>query len=193
MTGWDAASAPLLDRCISYGGTQRISALTLSLVATAATIAFQNVFIDLETEYDAFDPEFEKIVTQAALLLQTLEAGTKHKPTLAFSFDLGVIPPLYLVVIKCRNPSIRKRALQLLKANPRREGVWDSVTAAALGTWVSELEEEGLGAEGFIPEENRVRQASISFDLVERKATMSCWKMNMVTRELVKNKKHITW
>jgi hypothetical protein len=58
---------------------------------------------------------------------------------------------------------------------------------------VTEMEEEGGGAGEFVPEERRVRKASIAFDLVERKAAMTCLKMEKETGELVEKRKHITW
>lgn len=69
----------------------------------------------------------------------------------------------------------------------------DSVTTAALGTWVTELEEEDVVPTGFVAEENRVRKATILFDLVERKAMMTCWKMAKETWEFVERRKSSTW
>lgn len=191
---WIKSFTPLLNRSIEASGLQCISALTLSLAATTAKISVQTAFIKAETEYDVFEPEFRRNVTQATILLQILEKVTpKNKPTLAFSFDLGVIPPLFLTCVKCRNSDIRKKALQLLIQYPRREGVWDSVTTAAIGTWVIELEEEDIGATAFIPEDDRVRKASIKFDLVERRAAMTCSKMDKKIGKLTQRRKDITW
>jgi hypothetical protein len=194
MSRWMMAFSPLLDRCVESGGQHRISALTLSLAATAAKISFQTAFIKTETEYDVFEPEFRRSVSQATLLLQTQEEYTpRNKPTLAFSFELGVIPPLFLTCVKCRNSEIRKTALQLLIRYPRREGIWDSVTTAAIGTWVSELEEEDVGAGMFVPEDDRVRKAGIKFDLLKRTATMTCFKMDKETGTLTQRVKNTTW
>jgi hypothetical protein len=193
MTAWFAAFTPLLNRSIATGGQDCISALTMSLAATTCSISLRAVFIKAETEYGIFEEEFHTIVTQAALLLKTLELCTpKTKPTLAFSFDLGVIPPLFLAVVKCRVSEIRKKALQLLTNYPRREGVWDSVMMAALGKWVIEMEEEGAVGE-FVPEESTVRKANIAFDLAEKMATMTCLQMDKETGEFVGRRKDITW
>lgn len=51
-----------------------------------------------------------------------LEAGDAPK----FTADMGIIAPLYCIALNCPNPSIRQRALDVLKI-PRREGLWDSV------------------------------------------------------------------
>lgn len=194
MSRWMMAFTTLLNRCIENGARQRVSALTLCLAATTAKISIQTAFIKRETEYDAFEPEFRRNVSQAALLLQTLEEYAPRKRlTLAFSFDLGIIPPLFLTSVKCRNSEIRHEALHLLNRYPRREGVWDSVTTAALGKWVAELEEEDVGAGVFVPEYDRVRKASIKFDLVKRRATMTCFKLCKDTGELTLRRKNTTW
>ena len=193
MDSWFTAFTPLLHSSIAAGGQACISALTLSNAATTSSISIRAAFIKTETEYGLFEPEFNTIVTQCALLLKTLEHCTSQtKPTLAFSFDFGIIPPLYLTIVKCRVSEIRKKALQLLTDYPRREGVWDSVTTAALGKWVIEMEEEGV-ARGAVPEESTVRKPSIAVDLVKRKATMTCLKMDKETGEFLGRKKEISW
>ncbi|KAH8682623.1 hypothetical protein BX600DRAFT_544961 [Xylariales sp. PMI_506] len=195
MGRWMVAFTPLFSRCVENGGRQRVSALTLCLAATTAKISIQTAFIKAETEYDVFEPEFRRIVLQSVLLLQTLEEEytPRKKLTLAFSFDLGVIPPLFLTAVKCRNSEIRHEALRLMNRYPRREGVWDSVTAAALGTWVAGLEEEDVGAGVFVPEDHRVRKPSIKVNLVKRTATMTCFKLSKQTNELTQRIKNITW
>ncbi|KAG4439885.1 hypothetical protein IFR05_004609, partial [Cadophora sp. M221] len=67
---------------------------------------------------------------------------TPKGPMMRFAFDIGVIPPLYLVMIKCRDRRLRRQAMHLLKEYPRREGVWDTVATVHLGRWVIGLEEE---------------------------------------------------
>jgi hypothetical protein len=66
--------------------------------------------------------------------------ATYHvKPS--FRADLGIVPSLFLVVTKCREPVIRRQAIQLLRSSARREGMWDSEFAARIGQWIMELEE----------------------------------------------------
>ncbi|PMD38454.1 hypothetical protein L207DRAFT_531343 [Hyaloscypha variabilis F] len=195
--------------------------------------------------------------------------STSHPPPLSertecglalrFSFDIAVVPPLYTVVIKCRDPHIRRAALKLLDRYPRREGVWDSVAVAGLGRWVMALEEEGalrwqsasppdtttpspypsttnskaksrspsiphpgqpspssssyyhpstpqssysngtIPAEKppreypIIPEEMRVRKAIMRFDLLERRANMSCMQMDFGSGKFVDKREVFRW
>jgi Fungal specific transcription factor domain/Fungal Zn(2)-Cys(6) binuclear cluster domain len=62
------------------------------------------------------------------------------KPT--FSLSLGIIPPLYIVSTRCRDPVIRRKAIHLLSICKRREGVWDSWLSSQVARRILEIEEE---------------------------------------------------
>jgi hypothetical protein len=103
---------------------------------------------------EPFEKDIESIVSIATWLVRTsgpfpdsgpksaftgkaqLEAGDAPK----FTADMGIIAPLYYVAIHCPNPSIRQRALGILKI-PRREGLWDSVL-------ISNIAEKVQGVDG---------------------------------------------
>ncbi|KAL1839196.1 hypothetical protein VTJ49DRAFT_1785 [Mycothermus thermophilus] len=73
--------------------------------------------------------------------------GARHiKPS--FSADLGIVPPLYVVATKCRDPRLRRQAIRLLRSSARREGMWDSELTARIAMWIAEVEEEGLMPSG---------------------------------------------
>jgi len=79
-----------------------------------------------------------------------------------FTFDCYVIGPLYYVSLKCRDPDVRQEALDLLAATRRREGMWDSVTAAKVLRRVMDIEKAGdIGTEesGADPGTNRALSA----------------------------------
>ncbi|KAK3952514.1 hypothetical protein QBC32DRAFT_141255 [Pseudoneurospora amorphoporcata] len=68
------------------------------------------------------------------------EYAARHiKPS--FSADLGIVPPLFVVATKCRDPVIRRQAIQLLRSSARREAMWDSELTARIGMWITEIEE----------------------------------------------------
>jgi hypothetical protein len=62
----------------------------------------------------------------------------------SFTFEMGVIPPLYFVAAKCRDPTIRRRALSLLKKAPRRESSWSALPTRVVEKTIA-LEEEHSG------------------------------------------------
>jgi len=55
---------------------------------------------------------------------------------------LGFVMPLHTVASRCRNPRIRRRAVQLLLECSRREGIWDSLITGKVVAQTVELEEE---------------------------------------------------
>jgi hypothetical protein len=69
-------------------------------------------------------------------------ADTKcHVGPLNFSVDMGPVPVMYYTALKCRVPSIRRRAIQALRVAPHREAVWDGIAVAAAAETVIRLEE----------------------------------------------------
>ena len=55
--------------------------------------------------------------------------------------DMGWIPPLYYVAVKCRVHRIRLHAIKFLESTFHREGIWDARIAACVARKVMVLEE----------------------------------------------------
>lgn len=105
----------------------------------------------------------------------TAASGMTSRPSTAkFTLDIGVIVPLYLVALKCRLSTLRRKAIALLLEWPRREGVWDSLFAGKIAEWVMHIEEEYLGPDGIVPVWARVQRVTSKFDLMQRKAELCC-------------------
>ncbi|KAE8420964.1 hypothetical protein BDV36DRAFT_248529 [Aspergillus pseudocaelatus] len=60
-----------------------------------------------------------------------------------FSLENGIVEPLFWVGAKCREPIIRRRALDLLQRYPRREGICEGMLAVKIVAKVIEIEESG--------------------------------------------------
>jgi hypothetical protein len=82
--------------------------------------------------------------------LPELEAPNEQNFTLAH----GIITPLYMVCTRCRDPSIRRRALRILQTCNRKEGIWDSTQSALVAKRVIQIEETAAG--GFISEASQI-------------------------------------
>ena len=61
------------------------------------------------------------------------------RPT--FSLALGIVPTLFLIASRASDAAVRDKALYLLRACNRREGLWDSKLAAKLVDRIIELRE----------------------------------------------------
>ncbi|KAL1895523.1 hypothetical protein Cpir12675_003212 [Ceratocystis pirilliformis] len=152
---------------ISYQEKAGISVLKMTHLMT--TLLFLMTFNKEETAFDQFENYFDAIVNLAAEVvgdeerrattqrcsnpntcphrqLGVNDSYTAYHIKPSFSADLGIVPPLYVVATKCRNPVIRRRAIRLLQSSSRREGMWDSQLSARIGEYIAMLEEgDGLG------------------------------------------------
>lgn len=102
-----------------------------------------------EMAFDNYTYLFEEILAIAADMVMMraypgnfVLADTKcHVGPLNFSADMGPVPVMYYTALKCRVPSIRRRAIQGLRVAPHREAVWDGIAVAAAAETVIRLEE----------------------------------------------------
>jgi len=93
---------------------------------------------DSETACDRFHDHFRRI----------LDLGQKHaKQTTKvgiscnFSLESGVLASLYIIALKCRQTSIRREAIELLRSFPTQEGIWSGRIFACYLSKVVEMEE----------------------------------------------------
>ncbi|TVY82505.1 Beauvericin cluster-specific repressor BEA4 [Lachnellula suecica] len=97
--------------------------------------------LNCPSTFSRFTAEFQTIINLSRSLITTAEQDARNgKAPLTFSTDLGLIGPLYYTGVKCRVHSIKTAAVELLKRCPRKEGMWDSITAVNLVTQFWELE-----------------------------------------------------
>ncbi|KAK1850509.1 hypothetical protein CCHR01_06832 [Colletotrichum chrysophilum] len=70
---------------------------------------------------------YAELVSIASLLQQRLTARQRETTALprSFTLDIGIIPPLYFIIVSCGDPVVQKRALRLLQNYPQRENFWD--------------------------------------------------------------------
>ncbi|MCJ1308043.1 hypothetical protein MMC25_001693 [Agyrium rufum] len=90
-------------------------------------------------------PSFPEFLTDKGPTPSPPPNGTPKTPREApfFTFEMGIICPLYLLAIKCRHPRIRREACDLLKRSTRREGLWNAAAMGAVAERLIEVEEQG--------------------------------------------------
>lgn len=125
----------------------------------------------LSTDQLIYDERIEE-VKEILRLAKILQSHSSSKGE--FAFDLGYIPQLYVMAIKCRDRNLRREAIQLLCSRSWREGVWDSKLAGSMAIALMEVEEEGLQGD-FVPNEARVRGTKMQFDLQKRGGHLTCF------------------
>jgi hypothetical protein len=136
----------------------------LMLQHKASLIWISNALSQNEAGFDSYTEDFDAIVSLAESLL------VRNGGEPLYSFQIHSMGPLFIATTKCRNPSIRRRALSLLKQSPDREGFWDSDFVSRLLERVIEIEEEGLedlrdSTGAVVPSEwSRVHDISVTAD-----------------------------
>lgn len=115
-----------------------------------------------ETITDMHTTSFEYVVDLATKILPNLRSTTAPDEAEDFCFDMQLIAPLYFVAIKCRVPLLRRRALEIIRQSPPREGLWNAYIATRMAEKCIEVEERGL-MEGtdVPPESTRLHQNSL--------------------------------
>jgi hypothetical protein len=129
----------------NLGPEDRQRASLLEIQYRVATILFTTGMSPEETAFDAFNSEFNSIVTLTSSLVKDGKAFGIPGRAGQFSFDMALVPPMYLTATRCRDPLIRRRALSILSATPRQEGVWNSDMMARIAERLIHIEEDGNG------------------------------------------------
>jgi hypothetical protein len=183
-TKWAAAlEAYLTNPKTVLTGKQINAAKLLQMFATLAILTLKTMGASSELMWDGFEFEYQSILDNAEYILrsesedrQSSTPGKQCDPLPRFQLDMGLVPCLFEVFWKCRDPAIRRKAVALLEAYPRQEGLWDSTIVARTGHRVIELE-EGLNGEnlvdGQVPVWCRISAIDVVFDLEERKGKLT--------------------
>jgi hypothetical protein len=129
--------------CLGLADQQR--ARVLEIQYRAATILFDTGMSPQETAFDALNSEFDSIVTLTSSLVEDNKDSGASEKAGHFTFDMALVPPLYLTATRCRDPLIRRRALSILWATSRQEGIWNSDMLAKIAERLISIEEDGLG------------------------------------------------
>ncbi|KAH6682524.1 hypothetical protein B0J14DRAFT_127115 [Halenospora varia] len=167
ITHWCCAFKTLF-RSKALTARDSLASQLLKIRANTMMILLHGELATTEMVYDRFLPEFQEIVSLARSFLNHPEIENVL-PEGGFSASPGVIYPLRLVADKCRDGTIRRQAISLLRSRPWREGSWWSLSLAQIGNWLMRVEEDGLDlANGeVVPEWARARLISVDFRQTE--------------------------
>jgi Fungal specific transcription factor domain len=104
-----------------------------------------DTFIEREgVSYDSYTDDFRKLVTISERIADSFREGNSRdggsRP--ALMLDIGIIPALTYVCMKCADTSLRRRALRMLEVWPHREGPWDSNLLAIMASELIQAETE---------------------------------------------------
>lgn len=150
LDAWHDRLDELLERMQAAGSPAKQDALNLLLVHYKVIYIWIRVCTTAgEMATDSYKTDFEELVHYAEQMFKLNVEMTTPQP---LSFDIQILGPLYFTALKCRHPTIRRRALEMLQFAPRREGLWNAHYAYVTAKRVIELEERHLNGQG-LPDE----------------------------------------
>ena len=166
---WDSAFKAFLRNVGKSLDTRSLQAArTVEISHIFLTIFLELECFDLEdqTMWDVFCPQFQRVVELAALVVEFYKEPFNNQGP-RYCMDMNIVAPLFAVAHRCRHPVIRRKAVALLYAPSRQEGIWESRMTACAAERLIEMEEAGLGnitcCED-IPKWNRVMEVIVRFD-----------------------------
>ncbi|KIX06238.1 uncharacterized protein Z518_04213 [Rhinocladiella mackenziei CBS 650.93] len=127
--------------------------LVLRMHAMSAQFLVRCLGNPSEADWDGYMSQFQEIVRMGEKLPsqpQGAESGTTPGGAPSWTYrgpaftpipETGPIMPLFLTAIKCRDPLLRQKALDILHSINRKESAWESLAAAKVATLVIEAEE----------------------------------------------------
>ena len=145
--------------------TRLIQAISLlSMYFTTTSIWLATCLERAQVAYDAHLKQFTQIVEAAELFINLSEGQPASE--ILFTFEMGLVPPLYFTSTKCRVPAVRRRAMSLIKRAPGKEGMWDRAEILEVAGKAIVMEEgnKSLMEDGNCVPEEAARLHDVQFD-----------------------------
>jgi hypothetical protein len=115
-----------------------------------------------ESRESAFD-DLEAHLEEMLGLCETLVESQSRQPTQPLcSSGLGYVMPLHTIAARCRNPKLRRRALELLQTGSRREGIWDNKLAGQIAAQTLAIEDQA--GDEVEDRDRRVREVKVQLE-----------------------------
>jgi hypothetical protein len=136
----------LFETLLQQGSSSESDFETVPLVSllrlhhTIAWILLSGYGPGREMDYDNFLPQFQQCVAMAGEVAAAHQRYSGSSRS-TFTPEIGFIPVLYIIGVKCRHPIVRREALSILRRQLIREAAWDSISAARVVERVIEIEE----------------------------------------------------
>lgn len=173
---WMIAFEPVFRRIRSSTKSslrEYVTVTMLQIQALNAKVTLASVVYLSEMKYDDHLEDFKATIDYCQDIVRIHNAGS---PASYFSglfvLDLGIVAPLFALVMKCRDRVLRFQGLEILK-QWHVEGWWDPLLIATIAKCLIHIEEEGMVA-GEIPEESRVMLTGKCHRPPERRMLVQC-------------------
>lgn len=187
---WRASSDPVFDKMSENGTEQeKVVCALLQIHQIMNDIMLQGTFFVNERSYDFFLSDFKQMMILINYVHPLIPSVSPDDAP--YHFNLGLIPTLYFVGIRCRDRGVRDNVIELMSKVHCREGMWDSLAVCPFVMWVKEFEDQGRDEDDYVPEHKRVFLTSAFVNLDGKRAIIQATRKGIEGREF--SVKIINW
>jgi hypothetical protein len=178
---WAAAFAPLLASA-QEGKDQ--SLLETASITRAHYLSMYLWMVTMAPDPDAYYLKHTQELAELVLLVKNARPNSRPFVLNTFTYQIGKTFPsnaFMLVAWKFKHRALRREALEQLSHMPRQECLWDVNVFVKAIKQISDVEEEGLGDEEYVPQEKALQMASFEVNTTNGTLTISYWQQEMRT------------
>lgn len=137
-----------------------------------AWIKISTQFFRDQIIYDSYLEYFMHIVDMTRAVVEADNASWTRSRGPCFTLDIAMVQPLYFVARRCRDPALRRRAIEVMR-KVGKDGIYTGKTFARVAEWIVMKEETNGFVEGVLIETSRLHDVVLDFDRVEGRLTVS--------------------
>jgi hypothetical protein len=115
-----------------------IAVLKLHALSSYLTVYVEHSPPDKKASWEEFTPHIKEMVRLSELVLSP--ANGRGPTTTSFCSDMGILLPLYTLGSQCREPTIRRKVIGLLRSTARQESFLNSFLVANALERIMEIE-----------------------------------------------------
>lgn len=139
LRSWHTAFTSLMESCPTKDPSQVSTGAVLLSYHEMLSVMLGVCISPARTTTDDYLPNFQTIVEQSSIALSGSARQDGTQPP--FTFELSVGLPLWFTCVRCREPTIRRTALALLRQAHQVEGLYKRDIGATMGERIMVLEE----------------------------------------------------
>lgn len=190
---WNTAYEPIfLELCQNPVGREYLGALHVQICMCKCEIMVATTMSETELVFDNFTAKFQRITYFARYVLQKdQEIRDPDSPRL--QYGMGLIMALFYAATRCRDFTVRREAIDILREWPCTNGIWHSLQAAKVAEWIASIEEEYCVGLECIPEGCRVKMQSLKVFLQKGSIIVECMQPSVDIGVLKLRKANLQW
>lgn len=122
--------------------------------------------------YDSYLDHFNYIVDLTTTIVVADHACWIKSRGPCFTLDIAMVQPLYFVACRCRDPTLRRRAIDVIK-KVGRQAIYTGKNFSRVAEWIVKREESYGFVGGVLIETSRLHNVVFEVDHIERRGTVS--------------------